>query len=236
MFGVAGMPISLSNFTPAMLNLAGWWQANFTDPWLPTASIGGSGTNGNLINGIAPSTGAAQNGYTPGLFNGTTQYLTGANAGTTYLSNATCSVWILANLTSVPVSAGAVTPYLDPNLFSENGGDIVASVSVDGFRVAIFDGAYKVPTVIPFTTGSYHLFQMMWDSTQVWSRVDGGVPQTILAGANQSIGNFQIGTNYAINAFIAGTILEVGTSQTAFSQITFDKIRAYCNLRYRVIV
>ena len=110
------------------------------------------------------------------------------------------------------------------------------SISSSGYVATINDGAYKNTAAMSFTTGTYHLFQMSWDSTTLWARVDNGTPQTIAAGANAFLGNFFIGSNWAQGTFINGNILEIGTAQSLLASSDFDNIRKYCNSRYGVSV
>lgn len=196
------------------------------EPWFAPFFITGT------VNGFTPA--PSQNGFTPAAFDGAIQYLFGANTASTYLSNAASSIWVLAYVDSTSATSGL--PTTDVNLMSENGGDFCMSISSSGYVATINDGGYKSTSAISFSTGAYHLFQMSWNSTEVWARVDNGVAQTVSAGANDFLGNFNIGINYATGTFLSGRILEVGTAQKLLTPAQFDQVRIYCNTRYRVNV
>lgn len=240
----AGDSGSLTNafeyFSPAQLSVSGWWRANYGGaPWTPTASAGGSGSNGNLVAGTAPSTGATQNGYTPAAFNASSsQYLQSAHSPSTYLAVGAGTVYVLAYVVSAPATSG--TSWTDPTLCGTDGSvEMEMTYSSSGFVCHYFDGSHHDTPAISFSTGAYHLFQLTWNGSTVSARVDGGSAQTTSAGSIDTLAQaaLNVGVTYdTTTAFTTCRMLELLTASSALSTATLDKIRAYANTRYGVSV
>lgn len=222
-------------FNPATLNLSGWWRANYTgSPWVPTASAGNSGTNGNLAEATNPPTiGASQNAKAPAEFNGTNQIITTDNAMTTYLGNSAGSVWGVFRASAAAVDAGAGLRIDNKGLVYQDTGGTVFGIgySASGVTVAYYDTGYR-ELVADANINNYHLFQVKWNATTLSLRVD-SLARTTIAVTALTIGAspLVLGKNYATN-FQACRMEEIGTSLNTFSDTQEDNIKSYVNATY----
>lgn len=216
-------------FDITTLGLSGLWRGNYAGaPWTPTASAGGSGANGNLVVGTAPTVGAAQGGYTPATEGGT-HYLTGG-VTSTFLTTAAGSLYVLCkpSATAVVASLG----HDEPSAFATSQAELNITYTTSGFGFVAYDGVYKVARAAA-TSGAYHLAQVKYNSSIMRYRVDGGAWVDLATGPLIFVpGNIQTGVNYALGAFFVGDVLEIGTSLTEFSDATFDNVKSYVNSRY----
>lgn len=220
--------------TPAMA-LEGYWRASYTgSPWTPTASAGASAVTGNLTGNA--SVGPAQNGLTPASFDGATQSLATSFGLGEYFLAGSGTIWILASVLSAPAPSGA--PYTDPALLCSTGGaELGLSFSSAGFQASLFDTAIKQTTPIPFTLNQLHLFQMYWNGTQLWARVDGGTPSIVAAGAIDSAGfgsdvSLSIGVNETGSVFGNIHVFEAGLFSVEIPQPVLDTVRSALSSRY----
>jgi hypothetical protein len=229
---------NINNPTITRSNLAftGYWTNFSGTPWLSTASAGSSGSNGNLVAGVAPSSGTIVSGFTPAKFDGSTQYLVTANAPSTFVTLSAGTLWVYARIDSVIASAGASS---DQGIIADNSGNEFMTVFFDGttpvMQATVYDGAFKTTPTSPFTVGQYHLFQMWWDGTNLYSRVNSNQVQSIACtGISSFTGGtaYNIGTNVSAAHFINGSILEIGMKNTATTIQEMDQLRISLNKQY----
>ncbi len=222
-------------YDPAILSLTGWWRADFaSSPWSPTASAGSSGANGDLEEATnPPGVGTAQNGYDPADFDGTNDRLNNASTAATLFNVGAGSVAVLFYANSAAAPAGSAVD--DEQLLGDSGPYMGLVFTSSGVRAYIYDSgaAYQTTASSAASTGAWHLAQMKWDATDLYSRVDSGawsagVPTT---GPLLLTGTLVIGKNYNTSYF-DGNILDIITADSTLSDGDFDNLVVYVNDRY----
>lgn len=222
-------------FDPATLALSGWWRGSYAGaPWAANASAGASLANGNLVVGVAPSTGTAQGGFTPATMNGSTQYLTNPTLLSTLFTAGAGSIVCLykAAVAKAPQAAGS--EYLDPYCFGDEGnGGLGLSFTTAGFKAFLYDGTYKTATVAQ-ATGSYALAVMRWDSTNLGLTVNSAAEITTACGAFAAgmAHPVSMGRSYAGTGMLQGDMLEVMCINSKLSNTDIANIKSYVNSRY----
>lgn len=232
MLGQLPLFASASLLSPAQLTLTGWWRASYggSGSWVGTASVGSSGSN-NLTLGNAPGSGTAVNGFNPADFNGSSSAFNGPGTLDMLINNNAGSILILLNAdTAGTANAGA--PQNETALIQDSNNKLILSFSTAGTRVTLNDGALKQHT-FACATGGWHLLQAKWDGSNLQARLDSGSFSSTAAGnVNTVAGSTQVGINSTGTAFFDGKILEIITAETAFSDDTFNRLKAYVNARY----
>ncbi len=234
-----------SAFDTTSLSLSGYWRAPYpgsTANWNGTASAGASGgRNMTAASGATLNAGSAVNGYSPADLNAVnTDFFTTPVANNVLMTSTASSGWFLIKSTSAPTASG--TDYVDGNLLSDtsNAETTFGHVSVGGTPKLIaccYDGAFKrVETSM--TTGAWHLAQWKHDGVNLKIRVDNGSWASIACGTLSFLapGTMTVGYGYTGSKKYTGLILEVGVSNTALSDASFDNVRSYCNTRYGLSV
>lgn len=235
--GSNGANTAFRYFSLAELTISGYWRAPFSaSPWTPTASVGASGTNGNLTEATNPPvTGTAVNGFVPANFNGTTHLLSNATALGSMVTDTAGSLVCLFNATTAIADPGSTSSYLDPSLISSGTSRLQLGFSTAGVRLSTYNGAAWDGVAAACGTAAWHLAQARWNSTTIEVRVDGGAWQTLARTIVSAGGAIQIGKNYDL-AFLAGKILETATCQSRLPDATFDDMRSYVNTRYALAI
>lgn len=229
-FGSNGANALWTYYSPAQDAETGWWRS-FANPTTSTASVGSSGTGGNLAPGVAPTFGTL-NGHADAIFDGSTQYLQAASAPSILLGTGAGFIEALISVTSAPAASGL--PYTDPQIFSDNGPNVGTCFNSSGFSAYAFDGAYKTtPTPIPLSAGRHHV-QMWWDGTNLNARVDSGAPQTVACGAIAGFGSAMFLAKSFGAVFSNIVVEEVLTGSSASTLTQRNNRRAYFATRYGV--
>jgi len=229
-----------ATFDPATLSLTGWWRASFSGvPWVPHASAGTSGTNGNWITAtgnVAPSVGTAVNGLTPASFDGATQALHEDTVDASGLFTVTTGT-LIALISLGSNAAPAANYYQDAAIMTDASGNWGLVANASGFRAGVFDTPTKQTNNVAASPG-YHLVVMRWSGGTLKLKVDSASDVTVSFTGNLSFNNVVglfAGKNYAGTAFLSGSVLEFMTAQTALDDATLDSIRtSYVNSRYNL--
>lgn len=221
-------------FSPAQLSLSEWHRAPYSAaPWAANGSAGASTGRTATSTGFDPTAGTAVNGRAPALFaRASSQALNASVANNTLFSTAAGTFICLAKTTTQQAVSG--TAYGDGNLLSDpTNAETTAGLTSSGFVACIYDGAYKRPTAIALANNTWGACEMVYDSSTLSTRVNGGTAQSVACGAYTPVTTSapKIGYGYNIG-YLDGSILEWMTSTTAISLANRDKIRAYLNTRY----
>ncbi len=221
-------------FSLAELVISGYWRANYAGaPWVATATAGVSGTTGNLVVGIAPSTGTAQNGKTPALFvAASSQYLTNPTDATTLYTTGAGSILVLFKAVSAIAATGTI--YQDPVFIRDSNSDLGMSFTTSGVGAYAYSSGY-VSNTVACATGAYHLAMMRWDGVNFGLTIDSGAEQTIACGALTTMtGTVVVGQGYAPNPYLDANILELATAKYKVSNADYANAKAYINTRYNL--
>ncbi len=201
---------------------SGLWLPSYGgQPWVPTASAGTSGTNGNQVTGgtlVAPGVGAAVNGSTPADYNlgGTPQTLksqTNFNANLISVTGLTIITVCQSGPMTTAQSAG--TNWFDPSTIVDNAGYIGISETSTGIRGWYYSGGINVPGAIALpggaAAGQWYVAMVRLNGTTFKFRVNNGADLTVVGGnLNGGVGNtFFKGCNYGSGAPRKG--LDMGT-------------------------
>ncbi len=221
-------------FDPATLALSGWWRASYAgSPWTPTASAGGSGSNGNLTEGTnPPSTSAGTvNGYTGADFDGVNDVISNATAITTMVSDSSGSLVSLFNADTAFADPGSTSFYLEPSLISSATSRLAMGFSTAGVSLGTYNGGGWNSIRTACATGGWHLAQARWNTTDIEVRVDSGSWVTTARALVLAGGSVQVGQNYDVG-FFDGKILETMTAPARLSDTDFANLVSYVDARY----
>lgn len=232
--------LALQNLYPLGLSFSGFWRANYSaSPWVGLATAGASGGR-NLTEGTnPPTTGTAQNGYTPAAFDGVNDRLSyvgaediiGDNTGWTYHG-----VWKFGSLDAP--SGAAIN---DPCIFALGpfSAAVALSVNSNGIALVQYDlgGTPYETTRVSVSTGQYYRIQARWNASTgiIWLRVDAGTPVTVSGVADiadASAENLIVGANYDLTAFLDAECLETDWLAYAETDVELDALDAYSVARY----
>lgn len=224
-------------FDPATLALTGWWRASYAgSPWVPTASAGTSGANGNLTEATnPPATGAAVNGLTSADFDGAASRLGNASTMAT-LFDADGSLAVLFYADTATADSGATNPYTLPQLLGSADDYICLAFGSGGVRFGFYATAYGTweSAAVTAATGAWHLAQAKFDGANYSVRVDSGAWTTTAHAYSPDLGAGPLimGRNGGGTVFFDGRILEAFTSDAALADADFNSIKSYVNSRY----
>jgi hypothetical protein len=218
-------------FDPATLALTSWHRASYASmPWPGTASAGASGSRELASTGADPSVGAAVNGYDPADFNGADDFVVYATASD--LVATTAGTIIVLFYADVAEAAVGGQPFVSPCFWLNSGASSCVSFDSDGFKVGIYDTAWRTASVAAATAG-WRLGVAQWNATAARVKVNGGSWQSIAAGAADGMtGSGQCGAGYGGTKFFNGRILERATASTVLSDDDLDGFLAYARARY----
>lgn len=220
-------------FDPATLNLTGWYRSNYGGaPWVPTASAGASGTNGNFVtNGNDPAAGATQNGYTPADFDGTNDNLRQLTTiDTAFFTTTAGTIICLAYADSANAPTGNV--YDDITVWRNSNANEGLSYTTSGWTGFVYDGAYKSLSVA-CATGAYHLVMMTWNGSVIGMTLDSAAETTAACGTLTMGGDaISMGVAYGGGDSFDGRILELMTADVKLSGTDYANIKSYVNSRY----
>lgn len=244
----AGVPIPPNGGDAGLLDIStlsftGWWEASYGgSPWLPTASAGTSGANGNLVTSVnAPAVGAALNGFTPADDDvwATGKGLGNSNALSTFLS---ASGWSYSGLIYVRAFHSNVANSWENDPLAMDTqqfwGTFIKGLNGSGTGSVLaynWDGADKSVTAT-ISTGVWTQVQAYYDgaSSTLGIRTNSNAWTTTAAVGNLTslTGTLQVmNTASNLRAF-DGQIANTKLANVVFDAATFDAIKAWDNARY----
>jgi hypothetical protein len=215
---------------PVEMSLTALLRGSFAAiPWLGAVSRGTSGelTHAFDTAGADPTVGSTLNGHDAAAFDGT-QYLQNTAGAELFLNTSAYRVlgWINASAASAP-SGGGTTPKFDAAIISEDGGKWGITFTTDGVSVFHDDGAYKVASKA-CTTAGWHLFDVIYDGTNLTVYIDGVAGTPVAAGPLGTISGatVRLGINFDVTVGFVGEIVEIGIADGANALIsTTDLVR-----------
>ena len=201
-----------------------------------------AGTSGgrNLTEGTNPPTGGTvQNGYTPGLFDGTNDLLTADLTADDYIGASSVTVHAVVWVNSAP--APSTYAFEDPCVIvAQYSGIYGLGVSSSGVRFGVYLSTGYVETApVALSTGAWHVIQARYDGTNVSVRVDGGAWTDAAATDPFAAGGFPalVGVDIVgTTQFLDGEILELGIHDGALSDVECDALYSYAIARYGTVV
>ncbi len=219
-FGVEEEP----PFDPATLPLTGWWRGSYGgSPWGGTASAGVSGSNSLTEATNPPATGTAQNGLVPADFDGANDVLEAAGTLDTYANGSAFSFWVLMlpdDITTGVILQNVGTGfqlYLQSNLVKF----YHAAAVLEASR-AIASGSYTL------ITGRFNGSNLTVGVNEAPGSAGGNSTKSTSTAISPLTGAMRLG----YSGFLNGRVLDVGLSDTAFSDADFVSIKSYVNNRY----
>lgn len=223
MFGAAGAGGGGAAGDPASLNLDGYWEAPFTaSPWVAKASAGASGANGDLTEATNPPTASGGDA----LFNGTDQLLTAANNADTYLDVASGTIFALVEILSTVPDGGAGLSLFNPWIVGTGGAPYAyMSVSDDGLRCAVNNGAYREPPAVAIPAG-LHLLVMRWNGTLIEQGIDGAPTESDTGSPATLAYPLIVGTSY-LSTFCNMKLRMLALSKQVFDDATCAGVAAF---------
>ncbi len=193
-----------------------WWGETFVSSGGAISQwTDGSGNGRHFVQATGankPAVGGAGFNSKPwASFNGTTQLFTCASAMSTVVTAAAGYMAAAVNATSVDNSS---SDFNNQAIITDSAGEAgitFSSTQAGGgagpppsLRGYVYDGSDKsAPSV--FDTAKVKIVEVWWDSTNVYSRVNGGATASTPAGAVQSVtGTLICGANYQSLVFFHG--------------------------------
>ena len=174
--------------------------------------------------------GAAINGFNPASFDGVNDCLNSPVIESSLFSAPAGSIAILYKTNATVAAVGVVID--DPALISGAGGYFAAGINTTGPRAVLYDVGYK-SIQITASAGTWHLFQMKWDGSNLKARVDSNTWSTASCGNMGDLTSaVLVGSNYNKAAFFSGLIGELLTAAVVISDADFNDIKSYVNTRY----
>ncbi len=222
-------------FDPGSLALQGFWRGSFGgSPWVGVSSQGGSGSR-NLTEATNPPTaGTAVNGFTPALFDGTNDELTGA-ACSNFITTTNFSFGALVNFAALSID-NTSNYFLNHTIFgttgtaewavyarANGGAGLVGCATGASNRVEIALGGAG--------TGAWKYVQGKSNGTTLSIRVNGGTAVTATAS---TIGSLAAALNVGdlASSFLNGSLLDLYLTTQHFSLATEDSLLSYARGRY----
>jgi hypothetical protein len=159
----------------------------------------------------------------------------GAEAASDYLSTTGYFIQVIFNADSA--GSTSATPIDEDALFSEETGQVYVNFTSSGVRAGhVSGGVYKSTPYIACSTGANHVVQVWYDGTRIWIRLDGGTPQSIVAGAVDSLaGHILIGANQSLGAKFDGKIAQVLLMQSPGTYSSRISLRALAESDYATV-
>jgi hypothetical protein len=238
-FGVGGRSSGgTAVFDPGTLALTTWIRGSYGGaPWAQTASAGASGSNGDWVTGDAPDVGAAQGGYTPADFNGSTDVLTNAKTmadlfSTTGSGDGSIIALIYGENASTAASAG----YDEDGILADSGGYIGLTYVSNGGSFDV--GGYMDGVAVrrkACSASTWHLAVMRWSGGTLGLSVDGGAEDTGSSSSYTSTGTASLGHS-AFGGHFNGRIMELMTMASRISDVNITNIISYVNSRYGLAI
>lgn len=243
--GLAALQAFPSLFTPASLNLTGWWRLAYPGKaamdggahWVGEASAGSSATH-DLTKVVgsnrAPHDGPNLNGLLTADFQITSaDELANPTSNAVLFSAAAGSAWFLVFPNTI--ATHSATLYQNGNLMTDGANaETDFCFTTSGAGLVLFSGGVYKEVVTPCGGSAWHLLQFKWDGVNQKVRVDSGAWVSSLCGpwAVTTPGAMQLGQSFADTRRFEGRMAEIGTSATVISDADFDNIKGYVNARY----
>lgn len=223
-------------YDPAILDLSGWWRANYGgSPWTSTASAGTSGSR-SMSEATNPFTGGtAVNGYTPAHLDGTNDKMTlDTNLGA-LIAETPYTVIALIKLNAAAAPAAQI--YDNPQIIAGAGGTFGFAFNTNGMNGYQTSGAGFPFDTTAFGTGAWGMCRFKRDATKLYTALNSGAWS---AGTVCASGNISVAARSTIfgrdddvgNAFLNADVLEIITSKLELSDANHTSIRSYFNSRY----
>lgn len=226
---------SVAAFDPATLSASLWVRASYGGvPWSGVSSAGSSGGR-NLVAGTAPSVGSALNGLTPAAFNGSTQFLVNALTIDQLFSTA-YDLYAAVNMAALGANA---SPFDEPAIIADSGGNWGLHVSTSGARLYHFNGSALTTSRVAITTATWTLIRARWDGTNMTIAINGnalGGTQAAGAPIGMSSGTIRVGSNYNGAALLNGSLAELVVYPSNLSAGNITNLRGYFSARYGISV
>ncbi len=174
--------------SPADMSPTGLWgyPGNiFTAvPWANAGSA-----IGTMVDGGSPTVGAVFNGHNSADFNGSSQYLEGLADGggsfqhwdnfVTRAAGFICAVFAVDTL-----PAASAHTYTDPEIVTDNGGNIGLWMNSSGIGMRVYDDAtFKSTTAVPLSTTAKHCVMGWWDGSFLYCELDGVAATPLACGS-----------------------------------------------------
>lgn len=211
----------------------GLWRASFaSSPWAGTASAGSSSGEELAEATNPPSTGTAQNGYTPARFDGVNDVLTTESADTTYL--ATMAFTVHAVIKVLSTSAPQAYYWDEPCLLVQpSSAGIAIGISSSGAGLEVYDSGGAQQTARVALHAGYNVIQAKYDGTNAKIRANGGAWQSVAADSVYLSGSLQlqVGTDYTNSVFLHADLFELAITDVALSDANLDDCRNDSELR-----
>lgn len=220
-------------YDPTAESLTKYWRASFTaSPWVGTASVGASGSS-NLTEATNPPTaGAAVNGYTPAVFNGTTSVLNDGTLASAIGDGTDFKIWALVKPNSLAADPGYAGRFNSPQVFCDADAYFAAFITDAGFGAWVADGVGTPSDVVkPVVTGQWQLMTFAYSAGTISVDVDdSGSPATqAYAVAGGLAAATVVGARYDKTTSLDADILEIGIGP---SSIQDSDLIEYINDRY----
>lgn len=225
-----------ATFDPAtQIALEGWWPGSYSaSPWVGAASLGGSGGRDLTEGTNPPSAGSALNGFTPAVFDGVNDELSGA-ACSTFITTTNFSFGALVNFSALTTNDTA-NYFLNHTIFgttgtaewavyarANGGAGLVGCATGASNRVEIALGGAG--------TGAWKYIQGKSNGTTLSIRVNGGTPATSAASTIASLAA-ALNVGDLATSFLAASVLNPYLAQTHFTTTQEDNMLAYVRARY----
>jgi hypothetical protein len=228
-----------SAFSIASLNLTGYWpdgnyQSLPSGVWAGAASAGASGGRDLTEATNYPAKIGAGGGYPD--FDGTNDRLATALTLDDFFNASAWSAWVLFWADTAAADGGGGNRYANAQFFGDAANAVLAvGFSTSGVHVVGGAAGATDALVVACGTGAWHLAQVKYDGTNLKLRVDSSLWSS-LAAANTS-GTYmtnavKFGANYNNTKFFDGKIRNMGFTDSALSDATFDSIKAALNTAY----
>jgi hypothetical protein len=234
----------------ASLPWSNYFRGSFGgQPWVETASAGVSGTKSNLVTDgarAAPSTGTAQNGYTPARYTAASNQSL-ANAGDRgydifdTVDGSAGTIVALIRAHSLATANADIRK--DAAIYADTGGSWLLAINaseVHGLynKDAGGTGWGAVSSGSPLDTTNYHVVVMRWGAGVIGLSIDGGTEVT----QSLSITGLDIswpiisGRDASTTTSLDASLLELGAMRVRMSDTQIANYITYVNARYALSI
>lgn len=222
------MEVRTELFDPASLNNQGMWAPSFVgSPWV--------GVGGNLQNTLNPATvGTSVNGHTPAAFNGSDQSLAAGNGVANYLTKTEWAFAALVYTATAPTDPGDQLRHTARVIASDSAGSGYWGIAMTstGPAAYVYNNVYKDVIASETPIGNWiAVFAKAVGGTLYIAANTGAYSSVSAPQFDVDTGPLTLGVGYG-GAFFSGSILEVMTRKTAWSDSERASIYAYWKEQY----
>ncbi len=218
-------------FNPGTLSPTLWLKKEFTgSPW---TNRGSSGVDfSEATNPPTASSGDAD-------FDGSNDHIDQSSGTLDTIFNA--GSWTIAILFNADTAASTgAAASLEPDLFCDGGGTyFIISYTSSGVRTGIYTTGQLHTNYVAAATGSWNLYQIKWDGSFVYYRLN-GASWTQFDTGGQNLGSLtgvpRLGANFDASKCFDGKIREVFAKDAAISDADMDSYRSYLNTTHGISV